>query len=182
MCADPISLSFMAVSAGISAAGALSSGAAQASAHGGNAAMLESQARLRMEKADFDIAAAERRFRKNEGVVVARAASTGIDMRSFSDILADDASESALEREAIRWSAQNESNFLMFQSEAQRRQASDARTAGYFNAAAGVVNAFTPAFRRGGGDMPSARGITFGSSFSQLAPAGPARDLAPAPG
>lgn len=125
----------------IGATGAIKSGMSQASAHSANAAALEVQAANRRAKAAFDVEQEDRKYRRVSGERDARIGSTGIDSSSFSDIRADDAAESALEKAATMWSAENEAKSLEFQASGQRRAAKDAKTASFFNAASAVVGA-----------------------------------------
>lgn len=139
MC-DPVS-ALLVTQAAVGAAGAISAGSAQASASRSNAAALETNATNRIEKAKFDIAQADRNYRRTAGKRDANIGSTGITADSFTDIAADDAAESALEKAAAMWSAQNDANMLRFQAESQRNQAKSAKTASYFNAAGAVLSA-----------------------------------------
>ncbi len=160
-------LIIMGVGAALGAAGALSSGVANQRQANSEAALYEAQAAARLQKAEFDAETARRKFVREAGTVVARAASTGIDMGGFGDVRADDASEAALERAAIRWSSQNEARMLRYQAESAVRRGKDARTASYFQAAGAVVNAFSPMARSA---YAGAKGVAGGVSVSDNSP------------
>jgi hypothetical protein len=144
----------------VGVAGSLSAGSAQAKAHAANAAALEVQRQNRLEKARFDVEQHDRKFRRASGSRDALIGTTGIDAQSFSDVRTDDAAESALEKAAIMWSAQNEANMLQFQADAQRRQGKDAKTASYFNAASAALSAM------GGYKKYQTMGVKVGGTFS----------------
>ena len=158
MC-DPVS-ALMGAQAVIGAAGALSAGSAQAKAHSANAGALEVQRTNRLEKAKFDVAQKDRAYRRVAGARDAGIGASGVTADSFTDIAADDSMESALEKAAIMWSAENEANMLQFQADAQRKQASSVRTASYFNAASAVLNA------AGRYVKSQSYGVKAGSTFS----------------
>lgn len=142
-----IATGIMAVSAAMGAAGALHEGAAADAAGKGEAALYRAQAASRLQKAEYDAELSRRKYERSKGTVEARAAGEGVDMQNFYDILADDAEEAALERAAIRWSAQSESAMLEYQAGAAERRGKDAKTASYFKAAGAVVGAFSPAIK-----------------------------------
>lgn len=158
MC-DPVSAMFGA-QAVIGVAGSLSAGSSQAKAHQANAAALELQRQNRLAKARFDVEQHDRKYRRATGSRDALIGTTGVTAESFSDVAADDAAESALEKAAIMWSAQNEANMLQFQADAQRRQAKDAKTASYFNAASSALSAMS-GFKR-----YQTMGVKVGGTFS----------------
>lgn len=158
MC-DPVSAMF-AAQAAVGATGALMSGSANAKAAKANAAALELQRVNRLEKAKFDVEQHDRKFRRAEGKRDADIGTTGISAESFSDVAADDTSESALEQAAIMWSAQNEANMLQFQADAQKQAAKDAKIASYFNAASSVLSAKT------GYTKAATMGIKTGGTFT----------------
>lgn len=134
----------MGASAVIGAAGALKAGSSAKSQADGEAALYRAQAAARLAKAEFDADTAQRKFRRQEGQVQARAGGSGVTLESFYDVMNDDAAESSLERAAIRWSAQSEASMLEYQANAATRRGEDAKTASYYNAAGAVVGAFSP--------------------------------------
>lgn len=138
-------------SAGIGVMSSLQQGKAAMAAAQTNAAGLRSQAVSAENKAAADAAQSRTRYERDKGVVESRIGTTGIDAGSFSDVLADDASEAALERALIRASGKAAANNLNFQAEAALAQGRDAKRASYLNAASSVVGAFSSAFKPGSG-------------------------------
>lgn len=134
-------------SAAVGAAGAMHGGRAAESQAESQAALFRAQAAARIQKGEFDAEMARRRWVRNEGTVVARAAGEGINMANFYDVLDDDAKEAALERAAIRYTAQSEAAMLEYQATDAVRRGKDAKTASYFQAAGAVVGAFAPMAR-----------------------------------
>lgn len=141
MCVDPVSLSFAA--GAIGAVGNMIAGFSKKQEADANAAALENNALQRQEKAKFDIERADVKYRRVTGSTVAKIGSTGVDVSSFSDVLADDAKESALEKKAIQVSADIDSANLRFQAAGQRSQGQAALVTGIFGAASSVVSAGT---------------------------------------
>lgn len=181
MCVDPVTLAIMGASAAVGVVGAAQTSKSQQAAAYANAQQVEEQAAERIKKGEFDAAESAREAFRQRGVVSARIGDSGIDAASFSDIMADDASEAALEREAIRYSSKAEANLLRRQGANFRTQAKDAEKAGYINAATAVVGAAAQGYKAGtktgaGGSgigtwtttiSPSpATGVTLGSSYS----------------
>ncbi len=149
MC-DPFSFA-----ATISAASAVMKGVGGALSGFANADALEGQAKARQEKAKYDIEQAERKFQRVQGTAINAAASTGIDMRSFYDVLTDNKSEAALEQAAIKWGADRDSANLKF-------QASAARTNGIFSAIGGALDA------AGSFKKTAAMGVKYGGDFGSV--------------
>lgn len=137
------------------------------------AAMYRAQAAARLAKAEFDADAANRKYRRGKGQVESRGAASGISLESFYDVMNDDAMESALERAAIRWSAQSEANMLEYQASSATRRGKDAQTASYFNAAGSAVSAFTPMIRSSysGSGSTGATKMSAGISLDDNGPA-----------
>jgi len=104
-------------------AGSAVSGITRYSEGRANAAALETAAAQRLEKAEFDVETVDRRARRQAGAVRNRIGTTGIDIASFSDVLADDARESALEKKAIRVSAEIDAQNLRFQAAGMKQNA-----------------------------------------------------------
>ena len=162
-----IATGLMGASAVIGAAGALKSGTAAKNQADSEAALYRSQQAARLQKAEFDVETARRKYERNRGTVEARAADTGIDSANFYDILADDAEEAALERAAIRYTGKNEAAMLEYQASAASRRGKDAQTASYFNAAGAVVSSFSPMIRN---RYSSSTGVTTGVSVDDSSP------------
>lgn len=131
MC-DPFTLTV--ASAAVGAAGSLATGFMGMQAGKANAKAYKYQAQLREEKAAFDSAQAVTKFQRVQGQAIANIGTTGIDLQSFSDVLADSAVESALEVAAIKWQGQHEADNLRFQARTQEYQAKAAMISSVFQA------------------------------------------------
>lgn len=127
----------------VSAAGSMAAANAQAAAAESDARMLEDQAKQRKLKAEYDVGIAERDYRRDKGSRTAQIAASGIDPRSFDDVLADDAAEAALERQAIRYSGANDAFQLQQQSNNKRAEAASAKQGGFYAAAGAVLGGFS---------------------------------------
>jgi len=134
----------MAAGAALGVAGNLKAGRDAATNARIDAAVYQSQATARMEKANFDISQADNKFRRFEGTRIAHAAGSGIDSQSFYDAFADDAAESSLEKHAIIYTAQHDVQYLGYQADSSLRRGDQAQDASYFGAASSVVNAVAP--------------------------------------
>lgn len=165
-----IATGILVVSAAIGAASSLKAGASAKSQADGEAALYQSQKAARLEKAEFDVATAERKYRRQAGQVVSRAGGSGISLDSFYDVLNDDAEEAALERAAIRWTANSEAKMLDYQSNAATSKGEDAQSASYINAAGAVVSAFGK-YRAYKDKAPASPGVTMddgGSAYGNV--------------
>lgn len=158
MCTLPVGMA--AAGAAIGAIGNISAGRAAAANASRNAALYEQQAALRMEQAQYEIGKQDRLYRRQAGNVQAQISASGIDPRSFSDVLADDAAENKLAKDAIAWSAQNDASQLRFQAQSQRIAGRDAVRASYFGAASSIVGGFTNYYGM------QARGVRASSGFA----------------
>lgn len=141
MC-DPVS-ALIGVSTAINVAGSVTKGLAAKQTADTNAAALEQQIAQREEKAKYDVELADRKYRRQAGAVRAAIGSTNLDISSFSDVLADDAAESALEKAAIKSGALVDEKNLYFQAQGQRQAGQNAQTGMYFNVAGDFANGFT---------------------------------------
>lgn len=151
MC-DPVS----AISAGVGAVGAIAQGssAAQTSStnaaiHQYNAQVLRQNAEIKRQKAEFDVGTSDREFKRVQGKSEAAIGASGIDARSFFDVLADDAAEHALERKTIRLNAEIDAYNLEtqaqgqeVQAEVERRAAASAKKSSFLNVASAIVGGF----------------------------------------
>ena len=145
---DPITLGLMLGGGAITAVGRLFAGFSEAKARNTSAALFDQQAIARIEKGEFDANASERRFRRQQGETVAAIGTTNINETSFYDVLMDDAAEAALERKAIRYTANAEAGQLRFQGQQQRAAAKGAIIGSYFGAAGAVVSSVATARMR----------------------------------
>lgn len=136
MC-DPIS-----IFAGISVAGAVVSGLAQKGTADVNAAASETAAVDRQEKEYYDIEETDRNYRRTAGATRAAIGSTNLDMRSFSDVLDDDAKENALSKMAIARGSAIDQRSLAMQASGQRQAGQNAVIASVFNAGTAVAGGY----------------------------------------
>jgi uncharacterized protein YajQ (UPF0234 family) len=130
MCADPITIGTV-----VSMAGSVVQGVQGMQAGKANAASLNQQARNREEKAKFDIEQTTRDFTRKQGKTLAVIGGSGVDSRSFSDILADDIAEKNLAVAAIKTGAQADASNLRSQASAAKSQGMGAMIGGLFGAA-----------------------------------------------
>jgi len=139
MCVDPVTM--MVVGGAVGAAGNLFAGFSAKQSADANAAALETAAKQREQKAQFDIEQATRKYTRQTGTVIAKAASTNVDLSSFDSVLADDAKESMLERKAISVSAQIDEANLRFQAAGQKAAGKAAEIGGIFAAGGSILKA-----------------------------------------
>lgn len=132
----------MLVGTGISAAGSIAGGISANKTAKANAAALEEQARLRQEKGKYDIETQDRQFRRQQGKVLSAVGASGVSAASFLDILADDAAESALEKQAIKFGADADSSNLKRQASIQRQQGRAAMIGSIFSAAGSLASGY----------------------------------------
>ncbi len=138
MC-DPISVAV--VGAGIGVAGSLKSGQAAKKAGKQTQASYERSAKDRLEKITFDLGRADRNYRQGVGESLANIGQSGISRTSFYDVLADGASEFAIEKKNITDTGNNEARQLREQGSLAYQSGKDAQTASYFSAAGKVASA-----------------------------------------
>ncbi len=156
MC-DPITAT---IGAGvIGGAGAIFGGISAKQTGDANAALLQQQAALRTEKAKVDIEAADLRQRRAAGERDAKIGTTGIDARSFSDVLADDLATGALEKALIKYGGQVDANNLNYQAQLQKSKGNDALIGSFFSAAGSVLGGY------GQAGLIAAKGVSVGSIF-----------------
>lgn len=144
MCIDPITATLIStgVSAGVAAVGSMATGMMRSSEAKANAAALEASAQQREETAKFQIERADVAYRREAGAVGAKIGTTGVDVTSFSSVLADDAKESALQKSAIQVGADVERNNLLFQASGQKMQAKSDIVSGIFGAATAAAKGY----------------------------------------
>jgi len=141
--------------------GQISSGINAKNAADTNAAMLKVRAGQVEEKAKYDIDQLRRTFERDQGTKISKIAGSGLNLATFSDILADDELESFLERKAVRVGADIEKQDLRNQARAVKAEGRNARTSAFISAAAtGVKGGFQYSQM---GANPST-GVTLGTS------------------
>lgn len=168
MCMEPVSAGLAVVGAAASIYGSVSAGNAEGKAARSNAQLLSNMANerekkaafdadTRLKKAAFDIETAKRNAGRKSGTVRAGISASGFSQASFSDVLADDASEAALEQAAIKYTADLDAYEARYQGAQEARQlrsqaagqinaASDAERAGWIRGAAGAATSLGGAF------------------------------------
>lgn len=155
MAAIPV---MMAVSAAISAMGAIKSAQAQsasyqaqANANEYNATVEKNNAQVALDQANAQEEAQRRHFAALQGQAYAGVAQSGAGFEgSNADILKQNAVNNELDALTIRYEGQNKSTGLLAQSEldkysatTNRMNASNAMTAGYLNAGSSLLSAAT---------------------------------------
>ena len=163
---DPITLGLMLGGGMIEGFGKIFGGFSEGRTRATTAALFDQQAIARIEKGEFDAAQSRRRFNRQQGETIAAIGTTGVDASSFLDVLMDDASEAALEREAIRHTARAEADQLRFQGREQRRAAKGAVIGSLVGAAASVVNSVAGArYRSSGSTTGGSAGVSTSTPF-----------------
>jgi len=126
----------------ISAAGTVLGGISSYQTGKANEKALNAQADARLEKGKYDTEQADIRFRREQGKVLAGIGTSGVDARSFLDVLTDDAAESSLEKQSIKFGATVDSNNLRYQGKVQRAQGKAALIGSIFSAAGTVASGY----------------------------------------
>lgn len=139
MC-DPVS-ALVAVSAGTSLYGSIKSGNAAKKAGSKQQQSYNRLADERLKKVEFDVATAESGYRRDVGKNLAAIGQTGIARTSFYDVLADSAQELQLQKDAIKYSGQQEATQLREQGAVAYQSGKDQQTASYINGVANIVGA-----------------------------------------
>jgi len=157
----PVAAAAAVAGAAISVAGSLKGASAEQKAANDNARSLNKQAverenkaafdsANRLKKAEFDIETSKREGVRKAGVVSAAIGGSGFDVRSFSEVLNDDAAEQAVSVAAIRYTGNLDAYEMQYQGQqegkqlragavAQVKAGKDAKSAGYLKAAGAVV-------------------------------------------
>lgn len=108
-----------------------------------NAVEFERQADLRVQKAKFDGAQAINRYNRVYGDQMAAIGKSGLDVGTFSDVIADSALESNLEVQQLKWTGDQEARNLKVQAYNQRANADLQAKGLLLEAEAADVNAKT---------------------------------------
>lgn len=140
MCLDPFTLLTIA-STGLSAAGSIMQGNQQAAQAEAQAKALEQQARADQQASAFE---QQQERRKQELAQSAARAQVGASGVAFSGspatVLTANAGQGQLDIEAIQYGSQLRQNNLGTQASISRFQGKQAKTAGFINAASGLVS------------------------------------------
>jgi hypothetical protein len=142
MC-EPVSIGLGLATFGLGAAQSITQATMGAQTARVNAAALEQQAQIRLQKGEFDADQAINKYERLAGQARANIGVTGISADSFGDVLADSAMESALEVKAIRWGAAHEAKNLQFQASVQRANAKAAKVGGIFGVLGSALKGFS---------------------------------------
>ena len=134
MCMDPVSAVLIAGTA-VSAAGTIYGGISSKKAADANAAQAEQQAALRRQQALVDIETADRNQRRVMGKTLAAIGTSGVDARSFLDVINDDLQEGALEKIKIKYGGENDAKNLQTGAANTRRAGKAALIGSVFSAA-----------------------------------------------
>jgi hypothetical protein len=167
MC-DP-GTALLAGGAAISAVGAISSGSAESKTDQQNADYARQQAQQRQQKANFDSTArlakmnfdieqSQRNSTRKMGTIKASIAGSGLDVNSFSNVLADDAKEASLEVQSIRYTGNLDAYQIQYQGASEVSQlghqvaadeanAASAEEGGYLKAAGVATTTLGNAFK-----------------------------------
>lgn len=182
MCMEPISTGLALASAGTKLVGGIMGGRAEAKAGRTNAQMLADAANAReakaafdsdnrLKKAAFDIETSKRESSRKIGTVRANIGGSGFDAQSFSEVLADDAAEAALEVAAIkytgdldayemRYAGNIDARQLRNQSASQRSSARDAEIGGWISGIGGAASSLGSIFSKPTGAATEGWGAT----------------------
>lgn len=162
MCIDPVSM--MVIGTVVSAAGTVAGGISSYQAGNANAKGLQEQARLRELKGKYDVEAADRQYRREQGKVLSGVAASGGTAVSFLDVLRDDAAESALEKAAIKFGAKVDATNLRNQASFAKSQGKAALIGSLFSAAGTAMTGMGKA--SGGSGSAGGYGGTGGSGWT----------------
>lgn len=140
MCVDPITMLTIA-GAGINAAGSIMAGQQQAAMAEAQAKALEQQARAEQQASAYE---QQQERRKQELAMSNARAQVGASGVAFTgsptEVLAANAGQGELDIAAIQYGSSLRQNNLNTQADISRFQGSQARTAGFINAASGLVS------------------------------------------
>lgn len=125
------------VGTGVSVAGSIARGNAQAKAGRMNAALLEDQARFAQERAEAEAAMIVRENQRRMGAVVAAYGASGVQIGQGTplDVMSDVAAEGELSKRLRLYQGEIEALQARQGAGIERQQASAAQRAGYFDAA-----------------------------------------------
>lgn len=154
MC-DPTTL--LITGATISAGSSVAQGISANSSARANAAMLGVQQQRRESKLALDLENSDRKFRTHTGAVQQKISVSGLTQGSFSDIIASDATERAMEVETLRWNAQNDVDNIEYQKSSELSRGRSAMAGGIINAVGTAVNSGSSYYKMTGlGDTGTA--------------------------
>ncbi len=130
----------------VSAIGAIQQGKASAAAYKADAELKEQQAEQEEKAAAIDAATERLNFRRHAGAARASVGGSGASSANFSEVFNDDFITMEREVAIIKQGGNNRSANLRTQANASRSKASNAKTAGYISALAGVFSGASKAY------------------------------------
>jgi hypothetical protein len=132
------------IGAAVSAVGTIASAQAQSASYKAQAKYADRQAQMAGQKGAYDAAQLGRQNDRRLGEMRSQYLNSGIALDgSAVDVLTDSATQASLDEQAIKYSAQVQSDNYRFQSSLARQNASSAMTGGYLSALATGINGFT---------------------------------------
>lgn len=132
------------IGAAVSMVGTLASASAQAASYRAQARYADRQAIMSQQKGAYDASQLARQHDRRLGEMRSQYLSSGIALEgSATDVLTDSATQASLDEQAVKYSAQVQSDNYRFQSSLARQNARNAMTGGYLGALATGINAFT---------------------------------------
>lgn len=127
----------------------------------------EAQTVVREEKGVYDTEQQARQFTRQLGTNTAGAASTGIDIRSFADVFADDSAEAELESRAIRYGATRDAENMREQSKIDQSRAAASANALRTSGNNAMVGSVFSAVGAGFNGLAKARSVKYSSYAEQ---------------
>ena len=131
------------------------------------AARVEQQAVVREEKGVYDTEQQARQYTRQLGMNTAGAATTGVDIRSFADVFADDSAEAELESRAIRYGATKDAQNAREQSKIDQSRASASASALRTSGNNAMVGSVFSAVGAGLTGVAKARSVKYSSYAEQ---------------
>lgn len=132
------------IGAAVSMVGTLASASAQSQSYKLQAQYADRQAMMAQQKGAYDARQLGRQNDRQLARMRGQYLSSGIALEgSPLDVLTDSATEASLDEQAIKYSAQVQSDNYRFQSSMARQNARNAMTGGYLGALSTGINAFT---------------------------------------
>jgi hypothetical protein len=128
------------VGAAISAAGTLASASAQSASYKAQAQYAQRQALMERQKGAYEAARQNDRTTRQLANMRGQYLSSGIGLSgSAADVISDSATQASLDEQAIKYSAQVQSDNYTFESKLARQNASNSMAGGFIGAAGNLV-------------------------------------------
>jgi hypothetical protein len=127
-----------------SAAGSIFSGMSQAAGYEASAQGKKYQAQGQREQGAYDSRRQDDRNKRLTGQQITAVASSGVDLWGTPlDVVADARKEGEMDKQAIRYGAQFNSNLSLYEAKVDKMNAGIAKTGGFIGAIAPLVNGFS---------------------------------------